>query len=74
MAENGAERVTTEERRNKAVERYNDSVEWYERTKHTARVLYYTFQVAVIVLSGSVGNISPLRRRSPRPWAPVPVT
>jgi signal transduction histidine kinase len=29
---------------------------------------------AVYVLGQSVGNISALRRRSPRPWAPVPVT
>ena len=52
VAKNWTERVTTEERRKKAVERYNDSVQWYERTKRTARVLYYIFQIAVIVLSG----------------------
>ncbi len=46
------ERLTTEDRRKKAVERYNDSVKWYERTKRDARVRYYIFQVAVIVLSG----------------------
>jgi Protein of unknown function (DUF4231) len=46
------EHVTTEDRRKKAVERYSDSVRWYERTKRNARVSYYTCQVAVIVLSG----------------------
>jgi hypothetical protein len=46
------ELVMAEDRRKKAVERYNDSVRWYERTKRDARVLYYIFQVAVIVLSG----------------------
>ena len=29
---------------------------------------------ARLSLSESVGNISPLRRRSPRPWAPIPLT
>jgi len=52
MTESGMELVTTEDRRRKAVERYNDSARWYERTKRDARVLYYSFQVAVIVLSG----------------------
>jgi hypothetical protein len=52
MTENGVELVSTGDRRKKAVERYNYSVRWFERTKRDARVLYYIFQVAVIVLSG----------------------
>jgi hypothetical protein len=43
---------TDTDRRRKAIDRYAESVAWYERTKRTARILYYGFQVAVILLSG----------------------
>ena len=42
----------TENRRTKAIDRYNTSVAWYEGTKRTARILFYSFQVSVIALSG----------------------
>ena len=43
----------TDERRKKALERYNSQVAWYEKTKRDARVYFYLFQTLVIVFSAT---------------------
>ena len=43
---------TTDERRKKALDRYNSQIAWYEKMKQNARVRFYVFQTLVIVFSG----------------------
>jgi hypothetical protein len=40
------------ERREKALERFKRLLSWYETTRTRSRILFYTFQTLVIVLSG----------------------
>ena len=39
-------------RREKALQRYQDEIEWYERVKTRQRRLHYLLQVSIIVFSG----------------------